>query len=108
VQKCKGSDLYFVAACCLVCLFVFFSIIMPKVQANRRIRENLDRTVLETKKTFQAVRREAGIKWALHNDDDLWIREKLLDNYFQEKQYNLLKLPKNKEVESNAGYSESR
>lgn len=85
MKRFRYADLYFVAACCLAGMFVFFAVIMPKVQANRETRDKLDRVVLEAQSVYAEIRRDETMRTAVLRNDP-WVMEKEQGRYFQDRQ----------------------
>jgi hypothetical protein len=73
----KSGDLYFVAASSLVCLVLFFWVIMPKVQGNRSTRMRLQGVVRNTEEILENVRTLGKKTRALSAGDPFFLKASL-------------------------------
>ena len=73
----RSGDLYFVFASALACLFLFFSVIMPKVQANRVTRSRLEAVVGNTKEILGNVQTVGKRAQALQAGDPFFLMASL-------------------------------
>ena len=73
----KGGDIFFVLASSLVCCFLFFSVIMPKVRTTRETRKRLEGVVTGTKAIVRNVKRVDKRRKALESGDPFFLTASL-------------------------------
>lgn len=73
----KGGDLFFVVASVLACFVLFFSVILPKVQANRVTKKRLETVVGTTKEILGDARTVGKRAQALQTGDPFFLTASL-------------------------------
>jgi len=71
------SDIYFVLGSGLVCAFLFFSVIMPRVETNRAVRKRLETVAEDTKAVVGNVSRLERKARALETRDPFFVKASL-------------------------------
>ena len=71
------NDIYFVLASGLICAFVFFSVIMPRVETNRAVRRSLQTVAGNTKARVEDLSRLERKARALEVRDPFFVKASL-------------------------------